>query len=139
METIRIFLSGPVQYEEDGGRQWRDKAEQIFSQAAENKDVRIKVLNPTKFFSYDEAKHQSDTQVKEYYLDQVLHSRLVLVNLNNTKTSPGTAEELQFARDHHIPVIGFGSQEIYPWLKVDCQAVFPSLLQAIDYIVEYYC
>lgn len=139
METIRIFLSGPVQYEEDGGRQWRDKAEQIFAQAAESKDVRIKVLNPTKFFSYDEAKHQSDNQVKEYYLDQVLHSRLVLVNLNNTKTSPGTAEELQFARDHHIPVIGFGSQEIYPWLKVDCQAVFPSLLQAIDYIVEYYC
>lgn len=139
METVRIFLSGPVQYEPDKGMGWREKAEEIFTQVGDDRDVRIKVLNPTKFFSYDEAKHQSDTQVKEYYLDQIRHSRVVLCNLSNTKTSPGTAQELQFARDCHVQVIGFGTEEVYPWLKVDCQAVFPSLLQAIDYILEYYC
>ena len=73
-------------------------------------------------------------------MDQILHSRLVLVNLDRTRTSPGTAQELQFAVDNQIPIIGFASgDEVYPWLKVDCQVVFSSMLQAIDYISDYYC
>lgn len=71
-------------------------------------------------------------------MDQILHSRIVLVNLNNTTTSPGTAQELQYAVDHDIQVIGFGTENVYPWLKVDCQAIFTSMLQAIDYIADYY-
>ena len=139
-ELLRIYLAGPVQYEEDGGTGWRSKAEQIFKQAAEDKDIRIKVFNPTSFFTYEDAKHQSDSQVKNYYMDQILHSRLVLVSLDHTATSPGTAEELQYAVCNHIPIIGFGSGDnIYNWLKVDCQCIFPSLLQAIDYIIEHYC
>lgn len=142
METIKIYLAGPVQFEEDGGEGWRKKATQILEQAAVDKDVRIKVFDPTKFFSYDEADHQSESQVKKYYMDQILHSRLVLVNLNRTYQSPGTAQELQFAVDHKIQIIGFhdGTNDgIYNWLKVDCQCTFPSLLQAIDYIIEKYC
>jgi len=140
MGTIKIYLAGPVKYEDDGGRSWRSKAIEIFKHATDDKDVRIKVFDPTSFFTYDEASHQSDSQVKRYYMDQILHSRIVLVNLDHTNTSPGTAEELQYAVDNDIPVIGFSSDdEVYPWLKVDCQCIFPSILQAIDYIVDYYC
>ena len=71
-------------------------------------------------------------------MDRILHSRLVLCNLTRTRTSPGTAQELQFAVDHDVPIIGFGTEEVYPWLKVDCQCVFPTMLQAIDYIIDYY-
>lgn len=140
METIRIYLAGPSYFEEDEGASWRSKAVQMFKTATEDKPYTVKVINPLEFFSYSEIKHQSDTQVKQYYMDQILHSRLVLCNLDHTRTSPGTAQELQFAADNKIPIISFSSDdEVYPWLKVDSQVVFSSMLQAIDYIVDYYC
>ena len=140
METIKIYLAGPAYYEEDEGRSWREKATQMIDTATADKDIKVKVINPMSYFNYSEAKHQSDSQVKDFYMDQILHSRLVLCNLIRTRTSPGTAQELQFAVDHDIPIIGFGDgEDVYPWLKVDCQCVLSSMLQAIDYISEYYC
>lgn len=139
MEIVKIYLAGPCYFEEDEGKGWREKASQMIETATAEKECKVKVINPVNFFSYSEIKHQSDTQVKKYYMDQILNSRLVLCCLDRTRTSPGTAQELQFAIDHKIPVIGFGTEDIYPWLLVDCQAVFPSMLQAIDYISDYYC
>ena len=139
-ETIKIYLAGPSYYEEDEGAGWRSKAVQMIKTATEDKDVRVKVINPLDYFNYSEASHQSDTQVKEFYLDQILHSRLILCNLDHTRTSPGTSQELQYARDNKIPIISFSTgDEVYPWLKVDSQVVFGSMLQAIDYIVDKYC
>ena len=139
MDEIRIYLAGSCKNEEDEGAGWRQKAVQMFKTATEDKEYKVRIINPLDFFSYDEHKHQSDTQVKNYYLDQILHSRLVLVNLTRTNNSCGTAMECQFAKDHDIPIIGFGDEDVYPWLKVDCQCIFSSMLQAIDYIVDYYC
>lgn len=139
-KIVQCYLAGPCFFEEDEGKGWRDKATQMLKTATDDKDNKVKVINPVDFFSYSEAKHQSDTQVKKYYMDQILHSRLVLVCLDRTRTSPGTAQELQYAVDHDIPIIGFETgDEVYPWLKVDCQVVFSSMLQAIDYIADYYC
>jgi len=136
--TLGIYLAGPCFNEPDEGAAWRQRAKDVLEKTAEDHGCSIKVVNPVNYFSYSEAKHQSDKQVKRYYMDQILHCRLVLVNLENTATSPGTAQELQYAVDHDVQVIGFGSEKVYPWLKVDCQAVFTSLLQAIDYIADYY-
>ena len=138
-EVIRIYLAGASYFEDDEGRSWREKATQMIKTATADKECRVVVINPLDYFTYSEADHQSDSQVKQFYMDQILHSRLVLCNLDRTRTSPGTAQELQYAKDHKIQVIGFGTEEMYPWLKVDCQATFPSMLQAIDYIVEHYC
>ena len=139
-EIIRIYLAGPSYFEQDEGAGWRNKATQMLMTATEDKDCKVKVINPLDYFTYSEAQHQSDTQVKRFYMDQILHSRLVLCNLDHTRTSPGTAQELQYAFEHDIPVISFSSDdEVYPWLKVDSHVVFSSLLQAIDYIVDKYC
>ena len=138
-EVIKIFLSGGCKNETDEGVGWRQKAVQMIRTATEDKELKVKVINPVDFFSYSEQKQQNDAQVKRYYLDQILHARLVLVNLNRSDVSCGTCMECQFAKDHNIPIIGFGTENVYPWLLVDAQAVFPSMLQAIDYIAEYYC
>lgn len=137
-EIFRIYLAGGCANEADEGRGWREKAVEIFKQASDKTEYNVKVINPLDFFSYSKPCHQSDYQVKDYYLDQILHSRLVLVNLNGSNRSCGSAQELQFARDHGIQIIGFGETDVYNWMKIDCQATFPSLLQAIDYIIEKY-
>lgn len=138
-EVVRIYLAGGCKNEEDEGVGWRQKAVQMFKTATEDKECSVKVINPVDYFSYSEQKHQSDSQVKNYYMDQILHSRLVLVNLTRSDVSCGTCMECQFAKDHKIPIIGFGTEDVYPWLLVDCQVTFPSMLQAIDYIADYYC
>lgn len=138
-ETIRIYLAGGCKNEKDEGMGWRQKAVQMFKTAVEDRGCVVKVINPVDYFSYNEAKHQSDSQVKNYYMDQILHSRLVLVNLTRSDVSCGTCMECQFAKDNNIPIIGFGTENVYPWLLVDCQVTFPSMLQAIDYIADYYC
>ena len=138
-ETVKIYLAGSCKNEEDEGQAWRQKAVQMFKTATEDNDCIVKVINPVNYFSYSEQKHQSDSQVKNYYMDQILHSRIILVNLTRSDVSCGTCMECQYAKDHNIPIIGFGTENIYPWLLVDCQVVFQSMLQAIDYIVDYYC
>lgn len=139
-ETVKIYLAGGCVNEADEGRGWRTQATEIFKQSADKAGYNIKIINPLDYFSYSEAKHQSDSQIKKYYMDQILHSRIVLVNLTNSNKSCGTSQELQYAVDHDIPVVGWYSDPdgIYNWHKVDCQCIFPSLLQAIDYILEYY-
>ena len=46
--------------------------------------------------------------------------------------------QLQYAVDKGIPVIGFGKQNVYEWLPEDCDVVFDTLEEAVDYIINYY-
>ena len=136
---IKIYLAGPCAFEEDEGRGWREQAVKMLEQAAEWKGVQIQVINPIDFFTYSEPKHKTHKQVKSFYMHQIKKCDVVLCNLNRTKTSCGTAQEVQFAVDHDVPVIGFGTEEIYPWLgDVDCEVTFDSLLSAVDYCRDYY-
>jgi nucleoside 2-deoxyribosyltransferase len=138
-EVFRIYLAGPVKYESDNGDTWRQQAVKILKQATADKDYVVKIINPNDFFSYEDGNAQSDRQIKQYYMDQILHSRLVLVSLDGTNTSPGTSAELQFAEDHGIQVIGFETgREVYNWCKISCQCTFSSLLSAISYICDHY-
>lgn len=139
MERFQIYLAGGCANELDEGKGWREKASVIFNDHIESDDYKVVIIDPTRYFSYADRKTEdSDKQIKNFYMSQILHSRLVLCCLDRSKLSPGTAQEVQFAVDHNIPVIGWGKDDIYPWLAVDCQVIFPSMLQAIDYIKEYY-
>ena len=139
MEKFQIYLAGGVTNELDKGKGWREKAAVIFNEHFESEDYKIVVIDPTKYFTYSDRKdEESDKQIKRFYYDMIQKSQLLLVNLDRSKLSPGTAMEVQFARDKGIEIIGFGKEDVYPWILEECQVVFPSMLSAIDYIKEYY-
>ena len=46
--------------------------------------------------------------------------------------------EVQKAFDTGIPIIGFGTKNIYPWIKEHCDIVFEDRFDALVYIKEYY-
>lgn len=139
MDTLRIYLAGPCRYEPDEGAAWRSKATEMLNQVAEWRGAAVDIINPLSYFSYAENNHKTHKQVKSFYMDKIKHCDLLLVNLSGTDTSPGTAMEVQFASDHDIQSIGFGNENIYPWLaEVDCQVVFQNLTEAINYIGDYY-
>lgn len=133
MQTFKIYLAGASKHEPDEGTGWREELEKDFCE-----EESIEIINPLKYFKYSENWHQSDKQVKYYYLSRIKRSDLILVNLNNSDSSCGTCQEIQYAVDCGIPVIGFGTVNIYNWLKVDCQCVFNTVDEAMEYIVDYY-
>lgn len=139
MKTVSVYLAGQVKGLEDSGAAWRKQMSSVLKLAAENKGVGIEIVNPLDYFSYEIKKNRSNKQVKEYYLSRLKKCDVVLVNCNGTAVSIGTAQEIQFAVDHGIPVIGFGTDNTYPWItEVDCQVCFGSWLEAADYVTEYY-
>ena len=139
MSTTRIYLAGRCKGLEDEGKGWRKKATEALYQAASWKESRISVIDPLDYFSYKEQNNKSHKQVKNYYMSRIRKCDIVLVNLEGTNESIGTAQEVQFAVDNNVVVIGFNAGKGYPWIEeVDCQVVFQTLFEAVDYIRDYY-
>ena len=134
MKKTSIYLAGPSKCEKDEGQSWRKKLTNDWGIAEED----YTFFNPLDYFRYSENWHQSDKQVKQYFLSRLKNCDVMLVNLENTESSCGTCQEVQYAVDHEIPVIGFGKQNIYNWLLVDCQCVFDTVEEAMEYIIDYY-
>lgn len=136
---VKIYLAGACKNVPNEGKEWRENAENMLLQVADWCNKKIKIVNPVKYFSYSENKYKSQKQVKEFFINKISKCDLVLVNLDDTDSSVGTGQETQAARMMHIPVIGFGTKNIYPWIQeVDCEVSFDSLHEAVDYIRDYY-
>lgn len=131
-----IYLAGPCKYEEDGGKNWRCKVSLHSIQNSWD----IKVWDPTAYFDYEcnSEFQKTDRQIREFYFQAIKKAEAVLVNLNGTDRSIGTAMEVQYAVDHDVPVIGFGDVDVYPWVRDSCTVVFDTLDKALLYIGIYY-
>ena len=139
MGRLKIYAAGACRHVPDEGRAWREQVTKMLEQAAEWKNAQVSVVNPLDFFTYAENKQKSHKQVKKFYMNRIKNCDVVLVNLDSTDYSPGTAQEVQYAVDHEIPVVGFGTDKVYPWLSdVDCDVTFEKITEAVDYIRDYF-
>ena len=136
MNKVYVYLSGATKNVHDHFQNWRLDAE-FKAKVYEN----IKFINPLKYFNYNPA-HQpkTDKQCLNLFTWQVERSELLLVNLDHSEESIGTAMEVEHAYCHGIPVIAFGSQENtwYNWVKERATVVFEDLDEACFYIKETY-
>lgn len=138
-ETIRIYLAGRCCGLEDEGKAWREEITKQLDAVAEWQNKKVKIFNPTKYYSYAEKKYKSQKQIKDYYLYQLSKCDVMILNANDTNYSIGTAQEVQYAVDYNIPIIAFGTDNMYPWIvEVDAQVLFESMHEAVDYIRDYY-
>lgn len=124
-----------MKFEEDGGHGWRERV----GKYAEDHWY-ISVFDPTVFFDYEWSKsfQKSDHQIREYYFEAIKKSRLVLINLNNSDRSVGTGMEATYASCKGKTIIGFGTENVYNWVKDLCTVVFDDLETALEYITCYY-
>lgn len=136
---LTVYLAGKCRGLNDEGKSWRNEIEVKLQTVAEWINSNIRVIDPTKYFSYSENKHKSNKQVKEFFLNKISQCDLVIVNLDDSDSSVGTAQECQFAVDNKIPIVGFGTKNMYEWIaEVDCQVVFDSMHEVVDYVRDYY-
>ena len=132
-------MAGKCKGLQDQGRTWREDITNKLETVAEWSGKEVHIINPIKYFSYDESKHKTNKQVKEFFMNKISKCDMVIVNLNDSDSSVGTAQETQFAVDHDIPVIGFGNNNTYSWIsEVDCQVAFNTMTETVDYVRDFY-
>ena len=144
MRELQIYLGGAManckSFEEMNG--WRENFIEIISPCAENYDMKVRCINPCKYYNFEEVKYQSQMEVMKFDLARVTESKLLIVNLDGFSTSIGTIIECYEAWMCDIPVLVFGDKETYdslhPWIKNCITRCDPSMLETIEYIKDFY-
>lgn len=137
MKNFEIYASGATKnLSPNESLIWREVAKEYLESVEGKYDV--KVFIPEHFFGYIHKNPKTEKQCRTFFLWHTEISQLLLVNLNQTATSVGTGMEVQKAMDFRIPIIGFGTDNVYPWIKDSCDVVFDTMEEALEYIKEYY-
>ena len=117
---------------------WRDE---IISRLQyiryENMDYEI--FNPCKNYSINKT---FDSNGVVYQNLVYLHkSDVLILNLQDIDKSPGTLFEIYYAFLNHIPVIAFGTSELYdvqPHVRASVTVKFNDIDQVVEYIKNMY-
>ena len=137
METFQVYTAGATKHvSNDESYLWRKSTRDCLEKV--NERYNVNVFIPSEYFNYDTLLPKTEKQCMNYFLHKVSKSDLLLVNLDNSNSSVGTGMEVQKAFDTGIPIIGFGTKNIYPWIKEHCDIVFEDRFDALVYIKEYY-
>ncbi|WP_295250533.1 hypothetical protein [Ruminococcus sp.] len=134
---FKIYTSGATKYvSPEDSYSWRKEAKNYLEKF--DSDYRVKVFIPEEYFNYHTLTPLTQKQCQQYFLKKVESSDLMLVNLNGSNKSIGTGKETERAVIKGIPIIGFGEDDVYPWIYNDCDVVMSTLEQALSYIRYYY-
>ena len=133
--TFTIYTSGATKnVSSEFSKQWRKDVAEYYK----NSDYKVNVFIPDNYFMYGTNEPKTTKQCRAHFLYKVKTSDIVIVNLSETLNSVGTGMEVQKAIDNDIPVIGFGTKNVYPWLEDSCDVIFDTIQEALEYITEYY-
>lgn len=143
-KTLKVYLAGKMSgltYEQMND--WRVSLTNRLNVAAENTGYKLVIINPVLFYNFEEKKHQSEKEVRDYDLAHATTSDIVIVNLDGLNTSDGTKQELHDTNYHKkIPVIAFGERRLYedlhPWVKDDITRVEDNAQDVVNYIRDFY-
>lgn len=137
MSKFRIYTSGAMKYVPvQIANKWRYRIAEYFWR----EDADASVFVPSEYFGYEEKRHKTESQVMDYFLNEVAHSDLMILNLDNSDMSVGTGMEVCHAHDNNIPIIGYKEtgEGIDSWCEDMCTVVFDDMEEMLEYIKVYY-
>lgn len=143
-KRLKIYLAGKMSgltYKEMN--YWRIEIKRKLNNATNNARCSLLIINPVDYYNFEEQRHQSEDEIKEYDLKHVVSSDVVIVNLDGLESSEGTKLELHDAKYHNkIPVIAFGDRKLYeslhPWHKSNITRVEENIDDVVNYIRDFY-
>lgn len=123
--------------------EWRVNLKNILDKLVELKDnYEINFINPVDFYNFDNKAHKTEKEIMLFDLAHVKSSDIIIVNLDGVNTSIGTCIELYEAYKREIPILAFGTDEIYeqihPWIKECITRVESSIIGLCNYIFDFY-
>ena len=143
-KQLKIYLAGKMSgLSYELMNKWRVELKNKLLLLAEDMDYDLLVINPVDFYNFEEQKHQSEREIKDYDLAHVITSDIVIVNLVGLSSSDGTKIEMHDANYHYkIPIIAFGARKLYndlhPWHKDNITRVEENMDDVVEYIKEFY-
>jgi len=140
MENVNIYLAGGMgNLSYDEYTRWRT---QFINNVLQTKIDIINnpvITNPTDYYNFEYQFHKTEHEIKEFELQRIRKSDVVVVNFNDEK-SIGTAMELAVAKENRIFIVGINENKknIHPWL-VDCvDRMCDTIEEAVDYVIQYF-
>lgn len=131
---------GGLTYEEMNS--WRREVLWALCDAAENVGSGIEVINPVRYFNFEEKRQQNEVEVMKFDLSKVKKCDILLVNAKGLNTSIGTCIEIYEAYKQEIPVLTFGDSDDYenlhPWIKCCITRHDKNFMDTVEYIKDFY-
>jgi len=128
-----------LSYEEQMG--WRKEIEHLIKQKTE---ANITFIHPPTYYRYDKTEHKSEREVKDWDLNQVKDSDIVIVNLSDIDDSVdtyyklGVIDSMNSFGYRHIYVIGVGkSNANHPLINLTLLRQEDNFEDAAEYVVNY--
>ena len=137
MNKLRIYLSGATKNVDEKFQDWRNKCLEFWDDGFY---PGLKFINPISYFNYTNKQPVSDKQCLDLFMWQVEQCDVLLVNLDCSDKSIGTAMEIEHAFCNNKPIIAFGKNKHtwYNWIVERASVVFNSLDEAVEYINNTY-
>ena len=137
MNSLKVYLSGSAKNVDEQFQNWR---QECYTCQLIGYYPSLKFINPLAHFDYKRNKPKTDKQCLDLFMWLVDKSDILLVNLDHSENSIGTAMEVEHAYCNNIPIIAFGKKENtwYNWVVERASVVFDSLSSAIHYIDDSY-
>lgn len=156
--SVRVYLSGPIEYSADHGANWREKAEtelakhgiQCFNPLRSSLAI-LRACGVSSIEEYSKLKHGTEDERRKFKaitnrlididLQEIRTSHIVLAKISET-FSGGTAGELTVSRFLNIPTVAFCDDDITKvsgWVQAcpDCLFLGEDAADcAIQYVIE---
>lgn len=143
MKIRSLYMAGAMGCYKDEPEKmngWRLDSITLLNSKANFKGVKLEIVNPVDYFNFEEPrKYKTQEEIMDFDLWQVVHSDLILVNLDRINDSAGTIIELYQAKLLNIPVVAFGDDSnLHPWIRECTNRIEDDLVGAVGYINEFY-
>lgn len=140
MDKTTIYLAGGITgLSMEEASEWRNLTKDLIRTFGEG---HFRCFSPTDHYSeFTDIDSVNERAAMNYDLYRLRSSDVVLINMNNPK-SLGTMAEISLAYELRIPMIAFKDREtvdkIHPWQQCMIDEWFPSLGDAVDFIISNY-
>lgn len=121
---------------------WRNEIAALIKSKTEQP---LNFIHPPMFYNYEQKDNKTEQEIKEWELNQVKNSDILIVNLDGINDSIGshfelcTADTINSIKDKHIFIIGIGKSKepIHPWIELCLFRQEDNYEKAAEYIVNY--
>lgn len=115
----------------------RNKWREYLVETLKNNANNIIAFSPNEHFAYEKCGTENEKTVMDYFLYRLKNSGIMVLNLNNSDKSVGTGIEFGYALAKEKLIIGFGTENIYEYMREKCSAVFNDVDETADFLLEH--
>lgn len=88
MRSLNVYLSGATKNVDKEFQNWRNRYMEFF-------DINLNFIDPIRYFNYTDKKPKTNKQCLDLFMWQIDNSDVLLVNLDYSEVSIGTAMEVE--------------------------------------------